>query len=191
MNIPCKRLARNDSRGFTLVELLTVVTIIVILSGMVIGVSSFVNRKAAVSKATTQLELFNTQITNYQIDAGYYPTTTEQDPEAKSGLIIYRMLYCDGVGPDGIVGTGDDGALDGRPDEGLTPYLPDMDPNTNPRNLIDKKGTPLPVSVVDPWGNAWRYRNQKGANDQQNPDFDLWSLGPDGKNGTADDIKNW
>ena len=48
-------LKRKGLRGFTLVELLTVVTIIVILSGMVVGVSSFVQRKAAVEKARTQM----------------------------------------------------------------------------------------------------------------------------------------
>ena len=191
MEIAPKPLRARDYRGFTLVELLTVVTIIMILSGMVIGVTSYVNRKSAIDKARTQMETFNMKITEYQTDAGFLPETTEGDIEAQSGLIIYRMLYCDGVGADGIAGTADDGALDGRPDEGLVPYLADLDPNTNPRNLIDKKGTPLPVAVVDPWGNAWRFRNERGGPDQENPDFDLWSLGPDGKNGTSDDIRNW
>ena len=191
MKIHHKNLNTKDYRGLTLVELLTVVTIIVVLSGMVIGVSSFVSRKSAIDKAKVQMGLFNMSIESYKTDAGFLPATTEEDTEAESGLIIYRMLYCDGVGPDGIAGTADDGALDGRPDEGLTPYLADLDPNTNPRSLIDKRGTPLPVAVVDPWGNSWRFRNQRGDPDQQNPDFDLWSLGPDGKNGTADDIKNW
>ena len=191
MEVSRKQIKARSYRGFTLVELLTVVTIIMILSGMVIGVSSYVNRKSAVDKAKTQMETFNMQITAYQTDAGFLPETTDEDIEATSGLIIYRMLYCDGVGADGIAGTADDGALDGRPDEGFVPYNADLDPNTNPRNLIDKKGTPLPVAVVDPWGNSWRFRNQKGDPEQQNPDFDLWSLGPDGKNGTPDDIRNW
>ena len=73
-------------------ELLTVVTIIMILSGMVIGVSSYVNRKSAIDKAKTQMETFNMKITEYQTDAGFLPETTEGDIEAQSGLIIYRML---------------------------------------------------------------------------------------------------
>jgi prepilin-type N-terminal cleavage/methylation domain-containing protein len=112
-----KPLRARDYRGFTLVELLTVVTIIMILSGMVIGVSSYVNRKSAIDKAKVQMETFNMKITEYQTDTGFLPETTEGDIEAQSGLIIYRMLYCDGVGADGIAGTADDGALDGRPDE--------------------------------------------------------------------------
>ena len=187
-----KNLKTKGLRGFTLVELLTVVTIIVILSGMVVGVSSFVQRKAAVEKARVQMELFNLKINEYKADAGgYLPPTTEEDIEAKSGLIIYRMLYGDGIGADGIAGTADDGALDGEPDEGAVVYIPDLNPNTNDQNWIDKKGSDVPVEIVDPWGNPWRFRNQKGDPDQQNPDFDLWSVGPDGKNGTEDDIRNW
>ena len=187
-----KNLKTKGLRGFTLVELLTVVTIVVILSGMVVGVSSFVQRKAAVEKARVQMELFNLKINEYKADAGgYLPPTMEEDIEAKSGLIIYRMLYGDGIGADGIAGTADDGALDGEPDEGAVVYIPDLNPNTNNQNWIDKKGSDVPVEIVDPWGNPWRFRNQKGDPDQQNPDFDLWSVGPDGKNGTEDDIRNW
>ena len=194
MTISLKPKRIKGLRGFTLVELLTVVTIIVILSGMVVGVSAFVQRKAAVDRAKAQLATFNLKIIEYKNDAGgFLPPTSEEDVEARSGLILYRMLYGDGVGDDGIVGTADDGALDGRPDEGaFRVYLPDqLDPHNNNHNMINKKGGELPVEVVDPWGNPWRFRNQKGNPDQQNPHFDLWSVGPDGKNGTADDIKNW
>jgi general secretion pathway protein G len=42
----------------------------------------------------------------------------------------------------------------------------------------------------DPWGNPFRYR--ASGDDLHNKDsFDLWSAGPDGKDGTDDDIKNW
>jgi general secretion pathway protein G len=41
---------------------------------------------------------------------------------------------------------------------------------------------------VDPWGHPYHYE-QPG---QHKPAFyDLWSDGPDGKSGTADDIGNW
>ena len=192
MTISLKPKRIKGLRGFTLVELLTVVTIIVILSGMVVGVSAFVQRKAAVDRAKAQLATFNLKIIEYKNDAGgFLPPTSEEDVEARSGIIIYKMLYGDGIGADGIAGTADDGALDGRPDEGAVVYLADLDPNNNNQNLINERGGEVPVELVDPWGNPWRFRNQKGDPNQENPDFDLWSLGPDGKNGTADDIKNW
>ncbi len=45
-----------------------------------------------------------------------------------------------------------------------------------------------PQGFRDPWGRAFRYtyegvRNKGG--------YDLWSVGPDGIDGTADDIANW
>ena len=44
------------------------------------------------------------------------------------------------------------------------------------------------VLPLDPWGNPYQYASPG----THNPDsFDVWSLGPDGVNGTADDIGNW
>jgi general secretion pathway protein G len=41
---------------------------------------------------------------------------------------------------------------------------------------------------LDPWENPYRYV----APGQRNPDsYDLWSMGPDGADGTDDDIGNW
>ncbi|MBX2851255.1 MAG: type II secretion system major pseudopilin GspG [Phycisphaeraceae bacterium] len=39
----------------------------------------------------------------------------------------------------------------------------------------------------DPWGNPWQYAYPGTHNN----DFDLYSYGPDGKQGGDDDIKNW
>jgi general secretion pathway protein G len=51
-----------------------------------------------------------------------------------------------------------------------------------------RKGGYLQKSIKDdPWGNAWQYA-YPGTN---NNDFDLYSFGPDGKQGGDDDITNW
>ncbi|MBN2559583.1 MAG: alpha/beta fold hydrolase [Phycisphaerae bacterium] len=42
----------------------------------------------------------------------------------------------------------------------------------------------------DPWGNEFRYVAGSAARHNKG-EFDLWSLGPDGKDGTDDDICNW
>ncbi|MDR0392083.1 MAG: type II secretion system major pseudopilin GspG [Planctomycetaceae bacterium] len=39
----------------------------------------------------------------------------------------------------------------------------------------------------DPWGNEYRYTSPG----QHKKDFDIWSSGPDGQDGTEDDIGNW
>ena len=40
----------------------------------------------------------------------------------------------------------------------------------------------------DPWGNDYQYR-YPGQEDEEG--YDLWSNGPDGQDGTEDDITNW
>jgi len=40
----------------------------------------------------------------------------------------------------------------------------------------------------DPWGNPYQYAVQGTHNPKS---FDVWSFGPDGVNGTQDDIGNW
>ena len=42
--------------------------------------------------------------------------------------------------------------------------------------------------LLDPWGNEYGYA-RPGKHDTNG--FDLWSVGPDGKQGTGDDIGNW
>ena len=39
----------------------------------------------------------------------------------------------------------------------------------------------------DPWGNPYNYMSPG----QRSPNFDLWSNGPDGEEGTSDDIVSW
>ena len=50
------------------------------------------------------------------------------------------------------------------------------------------KGPYVRSLPLDPWGNPYQYRYPA----QKSKDgYDVWSMGPDGKNGTEDDIGNW
>lgn len=52
----------------------------------------------------------------------------------------------------------------------------------------DWTGPYLKDEPKDPWGKLYQYRrpSQNG-----HPDYDLWSFGADGNDGTQDDISNW
>jgi len=43
-------------------------------------------------------------------------------------------------------------------------------------------------TATDPWGNEWQYTDQ--AENEAN-EYELWSFGPDGEEGTDDDIRSW
>ena len=60
---------------------------------------------------------------------------------------------------------------------------------TPPADASDWKGPYLEKDIGnDPWGNPYIYR----CPGQHNPNgFDLFSMGPDGKEGGGDDIDNW
>ncbi len=49
------------------------------------------------------------------------------------------------------------------------------------------KGPYLKKEPVDPWSKKYIYRSPG----EHNPDYDLYSYGPDGKEGGSDDIANW
>jgi len=59
----------------------------------------------------------------------------------------------------------------------------------NPAVASGWKGPYLrgPAGLTDPWGRPYRYRVPSTRKEKA---FDLWSLGPDGINGSADDILN-
>ncbi len=42
--------------------------------------------------------------------------------------------------------------------------------------------------LLDPWGNSYRYRFPGEINENT---YELWCVGPDGKDGTEDDITRW
>ena len=59
--------------GFTLIELIVIVTIIVILAGLVLSTVGYVQKKAARSRAETEIAALSSACENYKADNGIYP----------------------------------------------------------------------------------------------------------------------
>jgi len=67
-------------------------------------------------------------------------------------------------------------------EEGLNALL------TNPGSAKNWNGPYLETKPIDPWGREYKYESP-GTHRPQ--DYDLFSLGKDGKEGGGDDITNW
>jgi prepilin-type N-terminal cleavage/methylation domain-containing protein len=187
---------RRANGGFTLIELMAVITIIVILAGLVVGGMGFVNERQAKEKAKVQIALLSKAIEEYKLDMGSYPGTADNSPA--TGDIseqLYQALFKDGY----------DYTNPATPPANWTKatsiYLPELDPRTSKQGWVTTTTNAAPqanLKITDPWGANYRYR--KGTN-AVNPDFDLWSAGKDGQTDTTtpsttatknrDDIRNF
>jgi len=164
--------------GFTLVELLAVITIIGILMGIVIGVAGNVQKKAASGRAQAEISAIELALERYKIDNGDYPNadgiTIPANPgEYYSGApvnyvtagqdlfleLFGRALYSDEVEP------------------GRTQYL-----EVKENQTFSSSGSSY---LVDPFGNAYGYvyyatnlsPNPKSYYNQVVPD--IWSTAGD------------
>jgi prepilin-type N-terminal cleavage/methylation domain-containing protein len=187
---------RPGKAAFTLIELMVVITIIVILAGLVVGGMEYANQRQASEKTKVQIALLSKGIEEYKLDMGAYPGTADNTPIAGDvSEQLYQALFKDGY----------DYTNPNTPPASWTKatkiYLNDLDPRNNKQGWVTTTTNAAPganLKIIDPWGNNYRYR--KGTN-AQNPDFDLWSMGKDGKTNTTtpsttqpdnkDDIRNF
>lgn len=164
--------------GFTLVELLIVIAMILILSAIGVGSFGFVQDRQAKEKARVQMALLSKAIEEYKMDMGEYPGTAENT--AAAGDVseeLYTALFY-----EGYEFNDNPNRPDPDPDnpKATKIYIPELDPRTSKLGWVTpspKAATPaVGLKIIDPWGENYRYR--KGDN-AENPDFDLWSLGKD------------
>ena len=64
---------RTNRAGFTLVELLTVIAIIALLSALILGLAGLAQKKAARSKAEAEITQLESFVTDYQMKYGQVP----------------------------------------------------------------------------------------------------------------------
>lgn len=187
-----KNPTQSRRNGFTLIELMAVITIIVILAGLVVGGMGFVNERQASEKAKVQIALLSKALEEYKLDNGEYPPTSNSTNGTQSvtdtngkGSTLFNVLYLDGVKNNTKV------------------YLPELDPLNNKQGWTSGSTSTATSTIKDPWGKDYAYRSAVSSSGKantrtQNPDFDLWSFGKDGLTNTnpkhrncADDIRNF
>jgi len=70
---PTTRAPQPAVAGFTLIELLSVILIISLLAGLIVGVSVFAQGKARIAKTRTQIERIKNALEEYKLEKGGYP----------------------------------------------------------------------------------------------------------------------
>ena len=128
--------------GFTLIEVLLVLVILVILASLVGFYVRGAQKRALVDAARAQIGAFKQCIEGYQLDVRSYPSTS--------------------AGLNALIAPPNDLR---NPDRWKGPYL-------------QSKEVPL-----DPWDMPYQYQLQNADN------YEIWSFGPDGSEGTEDDVR--
>ncbi|MFH1269178.1 MAG: type II secretion system major pseudopilin GspG [Planctomycetota bacterium] len=141
------RKQRRRRGGFTLIEVLLVLTILVIIASLAVVAYGPIQRSAYIKAADTQIKAFKTPLQAYRLDIGDFPSTSQ-------GLEALLAAPSDLANQDKWFG----------------PYL-------------DSRVVPK-----DPWDNVYQYE-YPSKNQELWPD--IWSFGPDGQDGTDDDVGNW
>jgi prepilin-type N-terminal cleavage/methylation domain-containing protein len=171
--------------AFTLIELMIVMAIILVLAGLILATSNYVQKKGKRSRAEAEIAAMSAALENYRADNGVYPrdgvtdgldvtTTTLSNYDAPS-LKLYEHLSGD--------------SDHDRVAESKT-YFP-----FRPNQLSPADQTQAVTSIRDPFGNPYGYSTMKASDSTRNgfnPSFDLWSIA-DGAPGTDSTrwIKNW
>ena len=158
---------RRNNYGFTLIEMLTVLALIVILASMVIGVASHIDARAKKDQIENAFVLLDSALQEYRQFRDRFPEQLEQDYANAAAHSEY--LY---------------GELNSVPDSrSILEKIND--------SLIENRyaaaGAPVAAipEIYDPWGTALDYRYSPGENFPR-----MVSAGPDKTFGTADDIDN-
>src|SRR5205809_4121436 len=160
--------------AFTLIELLVVIAIIIILAGLILTTSGYVQRKGARARAETEIAAMSAAIESYKADNGIYPrdNTTNQYTDTldarqnfdatqtvyqNASFYLYTQLSGDTIGNRSPTG------------KSYMAFKPNM--------LLPPGGSGTVIAISDPFGNSYGYStaNQANTANGYNPTFDLWS----------------
>jgi len=199
-DIPSSFVIRTSSfraeGAVTIVELLVVITIILILAGVILSISSYVQNKGARARAETEIAAMSAALESYKADNGIYPrdnpgsTYTDSlnarslpSPVPSPSPNFYTnasvFLYTELSGLD----------TNQQPIANKKAYF-----TFRPQMLGHPPGNSVTVAyLLDPFGNCYGYStaNQGNSSNGFNPTFDLWSTANDKTGNTSAWIKNW
>ncbi len=186
--------------GFTLIEILVVVSIIAVVAGLVVMGIQRARVKVNITAARLTVESFVSAIENYYQDESVYPgMDLTPSPDENQFPVLFNALRGERKprGPGGR-----NSPYIQVKEEQLAVYDADLDQYL-PATLEQIRDPETPKYLLDPWGRPYVYRCNKGKkleNFMRNSNYDFYSVGPNGEDDTAqgvidatqsDDIGNW
>jgi type II secretory pathway pseudopilin PulG len=201
--------------AFTLIELLIVIAVIIILAGLVLSTIGYVQKKAARTRAETEIAAISAACESYKADNGVYPrdptlntatdtldarrmgdpVTTNATLYKAASLVLYRALSGDTNLDRAVNATDENFKIDGTTLSPPLTQLPKVYYTFKPNMLSPADQTQNVQYIRDPFGNSYGYStaNQANQNNGYNPTFDFWStVGLTTTPPTAAQwIKNW
>lgn len=186
--------------GFTVIELLVVITIIALLFALTIGGFTFAQRSAARSRTTVAMNAMKSALERYNSEFGEYPSP--QNPgdtiavgdktyEVGAAAMLYQALSGDGYdniqiaqAPQDAGEASSNGSLEEK--ESKNVMLTDM-----PKEIwANKDGR---YYMIDGFGKPFQYTKAATASASDkttvNTTYDLWSYGEDEENTGARSIE--
>jgi len=154
---------RPRSSAFTLLELLAVIAIIAVLTGIVIGVGRRASEAGKVARAKAELAALSAALESYKRQYGDYPRTDDnaQLLQALIGKLGPTRLALNPAGRAQLEAAKFVIALSAAPNTPVDPFV-----NTS-------------AVLLDPWEQPYRYVYKTGGT-WTNPSFVLYSIGSDG-----------
>jgi prepilin-type N-terminal cleavage/methylation domain-containing protein len=158
----------NLRKGFTLIEMMVVIAIIIILASLLIPAVMKAIRKAKERRAATTAKNYALALECYYREYGAWPANVGDDSSATK--------------------------FDGSHVE----FLSGTTTNDNSRKIRFMEFPEGESGLKDPWGNYYKFvldKNYDGKVSVNGKDIKreiaIWSLGVDGKEFTKDDVKTW
>jgi type II secretory pathway pseudopilin PulG len=183
--------SKNED-AFTMVELLIVMAVIIVLAGLILTTTGYVQKKAARSRTEAEIAAISAALESYRADNGIYPTSPETDA-LKANSTSDPSVYVNASKYLYIAISGDTDGNPVTPDNGRNYMADSLKPN-----MLGPNPPGSGTYVRDPFGNSYGYSTVKASNptasDGYNPTFDLWSTGganPPFPASQSNWIKNW
>jgi prepilin-type N-terminal cleavage/methylation domain-containing protein len=189
---------KSPRRGFTLIEILIVISIIAVLSSLVLASVSIGKERALVSTATSMVHALDVALENYAQDEGRYPGSDLQtDPERNDFPLLFEALF----GEPKPGGSGGRSAPYGRFKEADVRVWDRAQDRYRPATRSEILDPKREKYLSDPWEQVYIYRSNRGKQAQvwmrNLRGADIYSMGPDERDDTianaerSDDLGNW